>query len=241
MKKFPRNKRGSPTAKDPMEQRRTLTLLDAMEQNYQAIANNLKEIWNWEHDQGELIRVLCKKLGNIKPDELEAVINNLPMQKRMDELEAKNSSLLKKTNKLRVDLEVIRKDHHKAVDKLNAALQFNQKLEDYVGNPDDVVNKARLFDENLARNPVSAGKVIPILENFVEKMEELFDKMRVLFEGLQPVIPPVVAKNLSDISGGIPHLTRWGRETAPTETPTKPNQSGTVSPQIAYSNSKQYF
>ena len=64
----------------------------------------------------------------------------------MDELEAKNSFMLEKTSKLRADLKETRKDHHKAVDKLNVALQFNQKLEEYVGNLGNVVNKARLFD-----------------------------------------------------------------------------------------------
>ena len=68
---------------------------------------------------------MCKKVGNIKPEELEAAINGMPTQKRMDELEAKNNFLLEKVNKLRADLKEIREDHHKAVDKLNAALQFN--------------------------------------------------------------------------------------------------------------------
>ena len=230
MKKSPRNKRGSPAVKDLVERRRTPTLLDAMELNYQAIANNLKDIRDREHGQGELIRAMCKKLENIKPDELEAAINNLPTQKRMDELEAKNSFLLEKTSKLRGDLKETRKDHHEAVDKLNAALQFNQKLEEYVGNPGDVVNKVRLFDENLARNPVSASKVMPILVDIAEKMEELFDEMKVMFEGLQLEVPLVAVENLSDISGEIPSLTGWGQETAPTKTPTKPDQSGPSKP-----------
>ena len=128
----------------------------------------------------------------------------------MDKLEAKNSFLLKKMNKLRADLKETRKDHHEAVDKLNAALQFNQKLEEYVGNPGDVVNKARLFDENLPRNPILARKVIPILMDFAKKMEELLYEMRVLFEGLQPKVPPIAAENLPDISEEIPSLTGWG-------------------------------
>ena len=245
MKKSPCNKRGSPTVKDPVKQRITPTLLDLMEWNYQTIANNLKDIWDQEHSQGELIRVLCKKLGNVKSDELEVAIDNLSTQKRMDKLEAKNGFLLKKTNKLWADLKETKKDHHKAVDKLNAALQFNQKFEEYVGNPGNVVNKARLFDKNLARNPVSAGKVIPILVDFTEKMEELLDKMRVLFKGLQPRVPPIAVENLSDILRKIPSLTGWRRETTPTETPTKPFQPGSskptreeeVPPQLEYESS----
>ena len=67
MKKSPYNKRRSPVAKDPVERRKTPTLLGGAEWNYQAIANNLKEIRDREHAQGEFIRALCKKLGNIKP------------------------------------------------------------------------------------------------------------------------------------------------------------------------------
>ena len=148
----------------------------------------------------------------------------------MDELEAKNAFLLEKANKFQTDLRETMEDHHKAVDKLNAALQFNQKFEEYIGNPGDVVNKAKLFDENLARNPVSAGKVIPVLVDFAEKMEELLDEMRILFDGLTPEVPPVATKNLLDILGEIPSLTGWGRETAPTETPTKTDQQGPSEP-----------
>ena len=69
-----------------------------------------------------------------------------------------------------------------------------------------MVNKARLFDANLAKNLVSAGKIIPVLVDFVEKMEELLDEMRVLFDGLQPEVPPVAAENLPDIFGEIRSL-----------------------------------
>ena len=88
-----------------------------------------------------------------------------------------------------------------------------------------MVNKAKLFDANLAKNPVTAGKVIPVLVDFAKKMEELLDEMRILFDGLQPEVPPVTAENLLDISGEIPSLTGWGKE-GTTETPTKPDQPG---------------
>ena len=108
-------------------------------------------------------------------------------------------------------------------------LAFNQKLDTYVGHTGDVVNKAQLFDANLAKNPVTAGKVILVLVDFAEKMEELLDEMRVLFDGLQPEVPPVAAENLPDISGEIPSLTDWGKE-GTIETPTKPDQPGPFKP-----------
>ena len=69
-----------------------------------------------------------------------------------------------------------------------------------------MVNKARLFDENLAKYPVSAAKVL--VDDIAEKMEEFLDDMRIFFKGLQPDVPPVAAENLLDISGEIPSLTR---------------------------------
>ena len=129
----------------------------------------------------------------------------------MDELEAKTAFLLEKASKASAELKEVKEDHYKALDKLNVALAFNQKLEGYMGHTGDVVNKARLFDANLAKNPVSAGKIIPVLVDFAEKMEELLDEMRVLFDGLQSEVPPVATENLSDILGKIPRSNRVGK------------------------------
>ena len=153
----------------------------------------------------------------------------MPSQKKVDELEAKNAFLLEKANKTGAELKEEKKEHKKALDKLNVALAFNQKLETYVGNIGDVINKAKLFDANLAKNPVTAGKVILVLVDFAEKMEELLDEMRGLFDGLQPEVPPIAAKNLPDISGEIPSLIGWGKE-ATTKVLTKPDQPGASEP-----------
>ena len=69
---------------------------------------------------------------------------------KVDELEAKNSFLLEKASKTGAELKEVKEDHKKALDKLNVPLTFNQKLEAYVSNTGDVINKARLFDDNLA-------------------------------------------------------------------------------------------
>ena len=91
------------------------------------------------------------------------------------------------------------------------------------------MNKTQLFDANLAQYPVAAKKVFPVLVDFADKMEELLDEMRTLFDGLQPEVPPIAAENLPDISSEIPSLTGWGRD-GTTETPTKPDQPGPSEP-----------
>ena len=200
LKKSPLNKRKSPTAKESVVKQKTPTPLEGPDRSYQVIAHTLKKIWEREHKQEALIRALYKRLGNVQPEGLLKAVDSFPTQKKVDKLEAKTTFLLEKISKASAELKEVKEDHRKALDKLNVALAFNQKLEAYVGHTGDVVNKARLFDTNLAKNPVSTGKIIPILVDFAEKMEELLDEMRVLFGGLQPEVPPVATENLHVIS-----------------------------------------
>ena len=172
---------------------------------------------------------MCARLGNVQPDGLLEAIDQLLSQKRLEELEAKTTFLQEKSKKASEELKEEKEAHRKALDKLNLSLAFNQKLETYVGNSGDVVNKAQLIDANLAQHRVTTKKVIPVLVDFADKMEELLDEMRVLFDGLLPEVPPVAAENLPDISGEIPSLTRWGKD-GTTETPTKPHQPGPFEP-----------
>ena len=65
--------------------------------------------------------------------------------------------------------------------------------------------------------------------DFVDKMEELLDEMRILFNRLQLEVPPIAAENLSDISGEILSLIGWGKD-GTTETPTKLDQPGPSEP-----------
>ena len=231
LKKSPINKRKQPPApKDLVPNKwKSPAPVDAAEQSYQTIAVACREIRAREREREALIQEVCKQLGNVQPDELLEAIDHLPSQKRLEELEAKTAFLQEKSEKASEDLREEKEPHRKALDKLNLSLAFNQKLETYVGHTRDVVNKAQLFDANLAQHPVAAKKVIPVLVDFADKMEELLDEMRTLFDELQPEVPPVAAENLSDISGKILSLTGWRRD-GTTETPTKPDQLGPSEP-----------
>ena len=231
LKKSPLNKPKQPQApKEPVANKwKSPPPLEGADRSYQVIAHATKEIREREREQQGLIWAMYARLGNIQPDGLLEAIDNLPSQKKVDKLEAKSTFLHEKSKKINDELKEEKEAHQKVLDKLNLSLAFNQKLETYVGHTRDVVNKAKLFDTNLAKNPVTAGKVIPILIDFAEKMEEILDGMRILFDGLQPEVPPVAMENLPDISGEISSLTGWGKE-GTTETPTKPDQPGASKP-----------
>ena len=61
--------------------------------------------------------------------------------------------------------------------------------------------------------------------DFAEKMEELLDNMKSLFDGLGVEgHPEVPLENVPDISGNIPSLIGWRKEAVLTETTTKPDK-----------------
>ena len=124
--------------------------MDAAERSYQTIAVACREIRAREREREALIQEVCKRLGNVQPDELLEAIDHLPSQKRLEELEAKTAFLQEKLKKASEELREEKEAHRKALDKLNLSLALTQKLETYVGHTGDVVNKAQLFDANLA-------------------------------------------------------------------------------------------
>ena len=102
------------------------------------------------------------------------------------DLEARNNFLLIKANKLTNEPKEQKLEAEVSLNKLNESLVVISKIEEYIGNPGNVVNKAKLFDNYLAANPVSCTKGISILVDFASKMEELLNDMRGLFDGLAP-------------------------------------------------------
>ena len=101
MKKSPQNKRRSLAGKGPTQQLGALATQELIEPNYHTIIDNVKIIWARELAEANIIREACKELRNCKPEQLVAAINNLPTRKKINKLEAKNSFLLGKANKLK--------------------------------------------------------------------------------------------------------------------------------------------
>ena len=146
LKKLPMNKRKQPLApKDPVSnKRKSPPPVDAAERSYQTIAVACREIRAREREREALIQEVCKWLGNVQSDGLLEAIDDLPSQKKLDELEAKSTFLHEKVKKVSSELKEEKEAHRKALNKLNLSLAFNQKLETYVGHTGDVVNKAHV-------------------------------------------------------------------------------------------------
>ena len=116
LKKLPMNKRKQPPApKDPVSnKRKSPPPIDAAERSYQTIATACREIWVREREREALIQEVCKRLGNVQPDGLLEAIDDLPSQKKLDELEAKSTFLHEKAKKVSNELKEEKEAHRKA-------------------------------------------------------------------------------------------------------------------------------
>ena len=91
-----------------------------------------------------------------------------------------------------------------------------------------MLNKAKLFNKGLAKSSVTAAKVILVLIDFNQKMEEILLDMQGLFEELEVkgLVPLDQVPNISINTKELPMLQGWEtRIVGQTPTFTKPTQS----------------
>ena len=108
-----------------------------------------------------------KLLGDCKMGNIVKELKKLK-EKNMLSLEAQNASLATEVADLKVEL-AMRKDK---IRKLKVRTESMERIREVVGTPRDVLNKARLFDNDIkTEGEIAAAKIIPILVVFTQKME----------------------------------------------------------------------
>ena len=99
-------------------------------------------------------------------------------------------------------------------------------MEGVAHQPAVILNKAKLFDKVLAKNPITAAKVILVLIDFNQKMDKILLDMQALFKGLEVdgLVPLDQVPNISINTEELPTLHGWKTGTQgqmPMPTPTK--------------------
>ena len=83
--------------------------LKGPDRSFQVIAHALKDIREREREREGLIRAVCRRLGNVQLEGLLEAVDDLPTQRKVDELKAKTSFLLEKANKTSAELKKVKK------------------------------------------------------------------------------------------------------------------------------------
>ena len=144
-------------------------------------------------------------------DTLVKMLKELPQRQAVFDLESMNAKLKEEVKRLKDKLKDERKANSVAATKLGESLELVQKMEEVVQQPADILNKAKLFYEGLAKNPIIATKVILVLVDFNQKMDEILMDMQALFKGLEVdgLVPLDQVPNISINTEELPTLQGW--------------------------------
>ena len=180
-----------------------------------------------------MVQSTCAVVGAEGEDTLVETLKELPQRQTVMDLESRNAKLKEEVKKLKEELEDKRKVNSIGVAKLGESMELIRKMEGVVQQLADILKKAKLFDADLAKNPVTAAKVIPILIDFNQKMDEILMDMRALFEGLEVsgLVPLDQVPNISINMEELPTIQEWNvGSQVQTPTPTKPATTSEPTP-----------
>ena len=97
-------------------------------------------------------------------------------------LEATNANLSSRVAELKVELVLKDEEIRQLKEQQTGSLERIWKV---IGNPSDVLNKARLFDNQVKVEDQLAQKTLTILVDFGQKIEITLGEMQKLFSGSQ--------------------------------------------------------
>ena len=128
--------------------------------SFRCVFDNLEQL-RFQYTNLEIITTKASKfLGDCK------VGNIVKELKKLQEKDTK--SLEKEVADLKIEL-ALRKDE---INKLKVKTMCLEQIKEVVGIPGNVLNKARLFDEDIkTKGEVSAAKIVKVLVTFTWKME----------------------------------------------------------------------
>ena len=153
--------------------------------SFSVITDSLNDIWECCARTRKVVRVACTMVGAEGEDSLLETLSEMSQKQAVIDLQVKNGKLEEEKKWLKEELEDEKKANTTAATKLNESLDLIRKMEEVVQQPTEIFNKARFFDEGLAKNPVTIAKVIPVLVDFNQKIDEILLDMRALFNGLE--------------------------------------------------------
>ena len=131
---------------------------------FSVIADSLNEIQERRGRTRKVVWAACALVEAEGEDTLIETLEELPQKQTITNLEAKNQKLKEEVKRLKEELKDEKEANATTATKLSESLELVRKMEGVAQQPAKILNKAKLFDECLAKNPVTAAKVISVLQ-----------------------------------------------------------------------------
>ena len=137
-----------------------------------------------QYDQlGDVVVYMCKALGNVAIQDIDVVLSQVTRKQEVADRDSQINQLIQDKEELQVQLRKTERELKLEQSKTQGAHRLIGLLEEHVRNPGDLVIKARIYDEAVAKiGGVTALKLIHICVDYSTRMETILTEMRVLFD-----------------------------------------------------------
>ena len=126
---------------------------------------------------------VCKALGNVAIQDIDTVLSQVVRKQEVVERDSRINELTRKKEELKDQLRKTEQELKLEQSKTQGAHRLIGLLEEHVRNLGDLVIKARIYDEAVAKiGGVTALKLIHICVDYSTRMETIMAEMRVLFD-----------------------------------------------------------
>ena len=173
-----------------------------MERNAQAFDNAISWVETARENfdaLSQIVKDVAEALEITDLQDFDRALSTLPKLRDLAERDHRIRGLRK--DKVIFNSRIVQKEAEwaQANQKTGEALNLLTQFQSYVGQLGDVVTKARIFDETVAKDlPVTGSKVISIVVDYSAKMETLLLGMRQLMINLQQPALPTGSIGLTD-------------------------------------------
>ena len=126
---------------------------------------------------------MCKALGDVAIQDIDAVLSQVARKQEVAEWNSWINQLTREKEELQDWLWKTERELKLEQLKTQGAHRLIGLLEEHVRNPGDLVIKARIYDEAVAKiGGVTALKLIHICVDYSTRMETILAEMRILFD-----------------------------------------------------------
>ena len=146
---------------------------------------------------------MCKALGNVAIQDIDSALSQLVRKQEVTERDARINELIWEKEELNERLRKTERELKMEQSKTQGAHRLIALLEEHVRNPGDLVTKARVYDEAVAKTGgVTALKLIHICVDYSARMETILAEMRILFDNRNRLFrgSPIPLEKIPDLT-----------------------------------------
>ena len=146
---------------------------------------------------------VCKALGNVATQDIDTAVSQVVRKQEVTERDSRINELIREKEELKERLRKMERELKMEQSKTQGAHRLIGLLEEHVRNPRDLVIKARIYDEAVAKTgSVTALKLIHICVDYFARMETILAEMRVLFDNRNRFFQgsPIPLEKLPDLT-----------------------------------------